>query len=171
MQCIFWDDKLWILPADGQYLLQCSKDFRQLNKIEYDEFIPMEDKDKTFLFYRMVLQKENLWLIPRNVPYFIKIEKNGKPTRIDIDHIEVIEYLRQHEQPFSEAVAVEDKIYFPPFMLADFYVLDTKDNSLKKNVFRRSIRKNWCLKFWNVKEKKNIFTVLHCLDFLILQIW
>lgn len=136
MQCIFWDDKLWILPADGQYLLQCSKDFRQLNKIEYDEFIPMEDKDKTFLFYRMVLQKENLWLIPRNVPYFIKIEKNGKPTRIDIDHIEVIEYLRQHEQPFSEAVAVEDKIYFPPFMLTDFYVLDTKDNSLKKECFQ-----------------------------------
>lgn len=29
MQCIFWDDKLWILPADGQYLLQCSKDFRR----------------------------------------------------------------------------------------------------------------------------------------------
>lgn len=48
----------------------------------------------------------------------------------------MIEYLRQHEQPFSEAVAVEDKIYFPPFMLADFYVLDTKDNSLKKERFQ-----------------------------------
>lgn len=48
----------------------------------------------------------------------------------------MIEYLRQHEQPFSEAVAVEDKIYFPPFMLTDFYVLDTKDNSLKKECFQ-----------------------------------
>lgn len=72
----------------------------------------------------------------KKCPIFIKIEKNGKPTRIDIDHIEVIEYLRQHEQPFSEAVAVEDKIYFPPFMLTDFYVLDTKDNSLKKECFQ-----------------------------------
>ena len=77
----------------------------------------MEDKDKTFLFYRMVLQKENLWLIPRNVPYFIKIEKNGKPTRIDIDHIEVIEYLRQHEQPFSEAGGGEEKKKILSFFL------------------------------------------------------